>query len=500
MKRDQQSVASRVLGAMNTAPVRVLVLVVLFTAAAVREAFHLSAVLSPDVWWHVRTGLWIVQNHTAPHNGLFSQYPWLPWTASNWGYDILLAAAYKVFGLRSLPLASMTLQVLVAVAVYLLARGSRQSFWPAVFLSACAQYAFASVQPQPISCSIILFALELALLLRSRRSADVRRLLWLPLVFVAWANLHTTFTYGLLVVVLLLVTVAVEEICCRSGLTFLEGHVPAMPVLRLAAVTAGCVIASTFTPYTYRTYGAALKTVTSSAYHYVGELHAMNFRQPQDYVLLLLAMAVFVALGRLRSRDLFTALLMIFSLTISFAAQRDRWVVVLVAVAVMADALSSQHPQTGRQSEHGGRWEPLFTAGLTLVVVVTAAAHIPSGRELLLTKTADRFPVQAADYIRQNKLPQPLFNDYQWGSFLTWYLPEYPVAIDSRTDLYGDELNVAYSELINGYISLEANPSLARARTVLIKRHSGMSNAIASLPQFRVVYSDELASVLVRNN
>jgi hypothetical protein len=33
-----------------------------------------------------------------------------------------------------------------------------------------------------------------------------------------------------------------------------------------------------------------------------------------------------------------------------------------------------------------------------------------------------------------------MFNSYNWGGYLLWELPEYPVFIDGRTDLYDDEL------------------------------------------------------------
>jgi len=501
MNRDELSAASRFLGAMNAAPLRVLVLLVLFTAPAVNEAFHLSSLADADVWWHLRTGLWMMQNHAVPHNGLFSQYDSLPWTASSWGFDILLAAAYRLIGLRSLPLVSMGLQVAFAITVFLLARGSPANFWPPVFLLACSQYAAARLQPQPISCSMLLFALELAVLFESRRTGKLRPLLWLPLLFLAWATLDITFVYGLFALTLLLVAAAIERLCRRSQVTWFEGHMPAMPVLTLAALTAASVAAVMLSPYSYHVYGTVFKNAASSAYDYVGELHALNFRQARDYVLLLVAMAAFLSLGRRRSRDLFKVLLMIASLAISFAIQRDHWVVVLSAVAVIADAFASPESQAARKRQYHVRpWEKPFTAALVLVVIVAAALRIPSGSEPLIRTIGSTFPVQAADYIRQNHLPHPLFNDYQWGSFLTWYLPEYPVAIDARTDLYGDALNLEYFALINNYVSLEADPSFARARTVLLKRNSGLAESLGDLPEFSAVYTDDLATVVVRKN
>src|SRR5271165_6441167 len=89
--------------------VRLLTLTALFSAAAVYEAAHLSSLASSEVWVHLRTGIWILQNHAIPHTGLFSQYSNLPWNDSSWGFDVLLGAAYHLFGLRAIPFVLMVL-------------------------------------------------------------------------------------------------------------------------------------------------------------------------------------------------------------------------------------------------------------------------------------------------------------------------------------------------------------------------------------------------------
>ena len=104
---------------------------------------------------------------------------------------------------------------------------------------------------------------------------------------------------------------------------------------------------------------------------------------------------------------------------------------------------------------------------------------------------------RAADYIRQSRLPQPLLNSYPWGGFLTWYLPDYPVAIDGRSDLYGADINTAYFRLIQAEVPLDSHPAFAQARTILLEANSPMAAALSSLPGYRVVYRDDQAIVLV---
>jgi chromate transport protein ChrA len=92
-------------------------------------------------------------------------------------------------------------------------------------------------------------------------------------------------------------------------------------------------------------------------------LHAISFRRPQDYVLLLLAMAACFSLGRRRSRDMFQIILMIACLALAFTRQRDIWVLALASVAVIADGFRWAQLWRSRRTTvgHGSRrsWQPL---------------------------------------------------------------------------------------------------------------------------------------------
>lgn len=483
--------------AFNTS-VRVLTLLLLFSTAAVYEAVHLSSLADADIWWHLQTGLWILENHALPHSGVFSQCLAAPWTASSWGYEVLLAAAYKWIGLKAVPALLMALKIALAVSAFRLARGSRQNFWLAVSLVIAVQCSLLDLRPLPNLCSFVLFAIEVALLFQSRRTASLRPLFWLPLLFVFWTNLHLQFAYGLLVLGLFFAAALTEEICRRYGSTwFGDGQIP--PIGVIGAVTAVSGFATLLSPYSYHIYGAVAKNISPVAY--IADDHAMNFRHPQDYVLLLLAMAAFLALGRRRSHDLFKIALMIASSALAFGVKGDAGFLALAAAAVISEAYSIEKSETEQEIGHGpAHWEKLAIAGLLLIVYVAAVELIPSSGNLLLNKIAKSFPVRASDYIRENRLPSPLFNEYQWGGFLTWYLPQYPVAIDGRRDLYGDEANLVYFQVTSAEVPLNSDPAFAGAQTYLLPANSPMAEGLATIPDFTMVYRDDLAMVLVRKN
>ena len=484
---------------------RVVVLAATFTAFAAYEMRQLLALANNDIWWHLRTGLWILENHTVPADGIFSQSAARPWVDASWGFDVLAALFYRLGGLAGLPVFFAYLQVAIAVALFALALGASRRFWPAIALAAVAQFCLAPLQPRPALCSTIFLAIELALLLRARRTGDYRALYWLPLVFLLWVTLDKQFSYGLLVLALFCIAVAIEHL--GRPVAWFESSKPKIRLSTLAAVALVSFLATFVSPYTWHLHALLWQGATSTAAdRYFRELHSMRFREPQDYLLMLLAMTAFFALGRRRSRDLFLISLLAVSAVISFRIMRDNWFVVVCSVAIIGDALQCEtiNATTAGQSIWR-RGERLVATVLVLVVVVIAVVRFPGWSnvhegEQLLSSVEDKFPVGAADYIRQNHLPQPLFNSLEWGGFLTWYLPEYPVSIDGRSDLYGDDRNVAYFKLMLAEVPLQSDSTFTRAQTILLEANSPIAQALRSLPDFREVYRDKVAVVLVRGN
>ena len=513
--------------------VRVPALLGLFTVFALIEAVRcssLSSLSNADAWWHLSSGLWILQHHALPHTGVFSQLSDAPWIDASWIYDLKLAIFYRLIGLRAIPVFSMGCKAGLAVVTFLLAGGRRGNFRAAVLISLVAQYILAGVPPTPTYASVLLFGVELVALLEARRSG--RLPMWLPLVFLAWANADMHFVCGLGLLLLFAAVSVVEFSVAPPGLEsgmaathgLRRGLTPSaasrldssgdsrfssfikpgrQSIWMLGAVVAACMLATLITPYFFHPYQIFFGTTFSAANAYLPDCHAPGFRRAQDYVLLLLAMSGFLALGLRRSRDWFLIALLAISAGVSFYSQRDVWVVVLAAVAVLGETVaSSQFPVPGSQTpDSKAPWRELLISGglACLVLALAAFVILPRSASALLGKVGESYPVAASDVIRAQRLPQPLFNAFEWGGFLSWYLPEYPVAIDGRVTLYGDDYVVEYSKVMNADVRYTDFPAMANARTIVLPASAIMAQALKTLPGFKVAYSDSVALVLTRD-
>lgn len=453
-----------------------------------------APVLDADVWWHLKVGDWIVEHHAFPHFGLFSRTAATrPWMAYSWGYEVLLSRAYAWFGLIGLALFGILMTAAVAGTYFWMLHRLSGRFWLSWVLCLAGSLSFLfNVLPRPVFFSMMFFAVVLLLLLEADRSGRAQKLYWLPLVFVFWVNFHIQFIYGLIVVGIYVVTNLLQPAVARTSLAKRFADEPTFPPGVLFGVLAACVLACCLGPYSYHLFEVAL-SYSNAKFPYIvlDELKPPDFRHPSDYFLVLLAVAAFVAVFRRKDSSLFQLALLCVASVFAFRAVRDAWLLAMPAAAFLAV------PASERERAPALRWYEMASVCMTIALLLFLVARNTgfNTRELDRTISAE-YPVNAVNFIRRNPFPGPLYNDFGWGGFLIWYMPNYPVAIDGRTDLYGDELDFMTWKGISG--DYASDRFLQEAGVVLIPKETPLARVLATDPQFRLVYSDRLAVVFVR--
>jgi hypothetical protein len=357
-----------------------------------------------------------------------------------------------------------------------------------------AQYLLASLQPLPVYISVLALAGELVLLMRSRSTGKLQRLYWLPLLFMFWANVDIGFVFGIVVLLLFLTDSAIQYWTRQTGATWTDDQSP-LSITMPSVIAGGAILASFMTPYGWGAYCVFFAQATSTANAYFPELQAPRFRAPQDYILMLLIMSAFLVLGIRRSRDPFFLGLLGLCMVLAFRSQSDAWLAVLASIAVLASSTPASEDQPALLS----RRQLLFAVIAAVIVLFTASKlYLPRGREAILAKLSQSYPVSAANYIRHGNLPQTLFNPRPWGGFLAWYLPEYPVAVDGRVDLYGSDFNIQYAKTMNFDQHYSTFPPLNQAGTLILEKDSLIGQALPAVSGFKTAYSDDVAVVLLR--
>lgn len=512
MRMRTTTAAQQICELFERRPLQLLVLLGLLSAVAARAMLLRFSVLDLDIWWHIRVGDWIVEHHAFPHTGILSRTAAnRPWAAYSWGYELLLSRAYAWFGLVGVGMFGTLLTVAVAYAVYWMIRRLSGKFWVACILATvtCSAFLF-SLMPRPVFLSMILFAVTLTLILESQRPGRANILYWLPLVFLVWANCHIQFVYGLFVVGLFTGVHLLQQLGAHFGITTDFALPSLLSARRLVLIFAACLLATCIGPYSYHLYAIVFGYAGSKfPYTFIREFQALTFRAVAHYVELLLACAAFLALGRQKRIDFFKLALLTVASVVAFRTMRDSWFLCLAAAACIADSLVAQ-VWVGQTFGEGllsdaATHEPVETlpekAGLAAamaLLIYLIALNTGFNARGLDDAISSVFPVKAVNYLRQDPQPGPLYNTFDWGGFLTWYMPDYPVAIDGRTDLYGDELDMLFFDSERGADSYINDPYLNESGVVLLDRTKPLASILSGDQRFQKIYEDRLAVVFVR--
>jgi hypothetical protein len=276
---------------------------------------------------------------------------------------------------------------------------------------------------------------------------------------------------------------------------------PSFSSTTLVAIAAACILATLAGPYTYHPYQVAYEySKAKFTYAVILELQPLTFRGFSHFVELFLTAGGFFAVGWKRKVDLFKLALLAAATVIAYRTMRDAWFICLPAAACIADALALPQENERTATWFVETW--LEKLGVAAAVVVMLAL-ISNGTDFtprgLDRAISSQYPVNAVNYLRRNPLPGPLYNHLNWGGFLMWYMPQYPVSIDGRNDLYGDQLDQIFFNSQNAEKSYETDPYLNQAGVVLLSSDLPLAKVLTVDPRFQLVYRDQIATVFARS-
>lgn len=473
---------------------RVLQLAALAAFLVVIGAFAFYSKLSVidnDIWWHLKVGDWIIAHAAVPHTGILSRTAATrPWIAYSWGYEVLMSLSYRWMGIVGMGVYGTLLTLAVAAAVYWMLHRISGRFWTALCTAAvcCSAFLFNGM-PRPVFFSMVLFCITLALLLETNRDGHVRRLYWLPLIFAVWANLHIQFIYGLFLVGLLLATAVAQKVIPKLRSQF------TLPAAPLAAIFAACVAATMIGPNLYRPYVAVYEySKAKFAYSIIVELQPLSFRGYSHYAELMLALAAFYAVGWRKPLDLFKIALLAICSVVAFRTMRDAWFLAIPAAACLVD-----FPAPEEQRAAMVNWkESLGLAALVAGLLFVLAPSFDFTQRGIDRAISSEYPVNAVNFLRRNPQPGPLYNNLGWGGFLMWYMPDDPVAIDGRNDLYGDDLDKIFYASQNAEESYKTDPYLNESGVVLLDGELPLAKILSIDPRFKLIYQDAQSVVYAR--
>jgi len=469
-----------------------IIFILLFLIPAAQALLPLD---DPDIWWHLRTGQWVIEHGRVPWTDPFSSYgAGQVWIAYSWLFEILVYAIFSMFGLLGLVVFNVIFSLVIAVALYLLVRRAGLPFAAEIAITAVALFCLKPVlNPRPWLFSILFFIVELHVLLSASASKKTLGFFLLPLLFVAWANIHVQFIYGLATLALFIA----EPLFQRTiSLSRPNGDL-GWPFLRLRLVIMLlCLAATLITPHHVYLYKPIFEyALQTRVFQNIEEFHPMFFRTPGDWLVLALTLGAAFSLGWHRERRVYSYLLFGMGVFLAFRARRDVWFLVLSSLAVLIQCCA-QRPC----SKVFFHFMPDKVLSITGGVILSLFAFGYS-RDItepgLEKHVAKHFPASAVVFIKNNFVPQPLYNELDWGGYLIWALPNWPVSMDGRTNLHGEERLERSLSTWGGFPGWDRDPELDQAQLIVAKVNRPLWFLLGTDPRFRLVQQDDVAAVFV---
>ena len=454
-----------------------------------------------DIWWHLRAGQWVVEHGAVPaHDPFSTQGQDKAWVAYSWLFEVFAYGLFSWLGLAGLQVTQLLLSLAVVAALHRLVARRQPRFVWATGLTGLAVLSLAMLfkqRPWLFTMLGTTLTLDVVLDLRTGRR---NRLTWLlPGLYVLWANIHIQFVYGLGVLALACMAPVVDRLLGWHSDEESVNRLHFSARRRLGLLSGLCLLATLCNPYHVAIYRVVLEFATQPGpLGFIAEMKALEFRELCDWVMLALAGAAVFAIGRRRSLSSFELLLLMGAAFCSFRACRDLWFTVVVSAAI----LSTAGTQAASYAERFAL-TPLRCA-FVAVAVLAFAGLVAWQRDLsprrLNQEVASVFPAEAATLVRQRGYQGPLFNDYNWGGYLIWSLPQLPVALDGRANLHGDERIRRIGDTWAGAPGWRNDPDLAAAGVVIADAHSPLATLLLSDERFVAIRTeppDPVARVFV---
>ncbi len=467
--------------------------------------------LGADTWWHLRVGAWIWEHKRLPQVDWFSYTRYgTPWSPPGWPVQVLFYGLVRLAGYGALNVWTAIMVVLTYFLVVRSMRGGPYLRALALVLAALTGSLYQAARPYMVTTlltAFFLWALE-----TWARGYGERRLWMLVPAMVLWVHSHAGFLVGFLLWGVYFVESLVEAWCRPGRRTWRR-------VRRLGLLGVALVLASWLHPQGPGVWLYPWKTLGLERLTWIEEWKSPDFTRPETWPFLAWWFLMLLVLGtgspswRLRHGLLWMG----FGL-LGFRAVRNVALFSVVAPVVWtayarpwwARWRKRLSEMLRRGAKSASRWRPFGSSTtppvrpwvnrtLLLFAWVVALARLAavSTPSAIASYVAQTFPQGPVTYLKEVHPEGRLFNSYNWGGYLLWALPEYPVFIDGRTDLYGDAYLRLWASVVTAEPGWQGVLDEYGVTIVMLEPHWPLSKVLP-LAGWKEVYRDDHAVMFLR--
>ncbi len=457
----------------------------------------------PDMGWHIRNGQDILR-FGVPQGDLYSYTMFgYPWISHEWLTDVGFYLVYTHWG----PIALSVIFASIVLAAYLLAAGLGRRRLEIVLMtgliSALVAMSIVGIRAQMIT--LLGLAATLWLLFAWRDFPPYRgRLWWLVPMMLVWVNLHGGFAIGLVLVGSFWLIELIKYWLVKWHKLMDKKVLSIQQFWQLAGVGLSMAMITLINPYTWRVYEELIRTIfDQTVKRTIGEWMPVTLGTPQSTNLIIIAVLVCsLWLINNRKADFTKLILSVLFLGLSLTSWRNISLFPLVALPLLGDLLDDLSPKGFLEVLHS------VWIGLGLLALIGYFGFeryqtiVPFQTQPAMFQQMGAYPYGAVEYIKTNQPAGKLFNEYNWGGYLIWQLPERRVFMDGRMAIWKTAEQNAFQDYLTIAGGEDATPDLLKKYDVglvlVYKNRSGKNYFLQNNENWRIIYNDATAFLFQR--
>ena len=380
-----------------------------------------------DLGRHIKNGEIAITQRMIPQTNYYSHtYPDFPFLNHHWGTGVVFFLIWKVAGFAGLSVFFSLISIATLFIFFYLAK-KYANFELAVLATVVMLPVITSrVEIRPEAISYLFVALFFWILWE--HAASHRALIFLPILELIWVNMHVYFFLGIgLIGVFLFSAVCNKNLKLAKTLAIILVATSAVTLLNPAGLKGALYPLNIFTNYGYRVLENQSVVFLSKLILHVPSLYFIF-----AFEFLCLSWLVVFALDR---RNFFKNYLELFILSVLFSViawQAVRNFALFGYFALFVSAINFKNIK-------GKVFYPyIFTLCAFILFVLTLfSASYWTEKFSAVGVGLGQNVSQAADFYIANNLKGPIFNNYDNGGYLIFYLfPKEKVFVDNRPEAY----------------------------------------------------------------
>ena len=477
----------------------------LVTSIAILGVFAMAAriTMDTDTWWHLRAGGWIWEHKEILRTDPFSYTRFgEPWEYPGWLVEVPMYWIFRQFGPGGLNIWTALMVAIAFSFVWKTMHGGAFLRAFTLVLAASSSAVYWAARPYLVTFvfgAIYLWALEED---RGREYQGRTRNLWLlPLLMLIWANSHGGFIVGFILLGVYLLNAV------RVGFEGLKVviRLDRAGFVRLVFTIILCVLAVCINPYGPVMLLYPFKTVSITVLKdYIQEWQSPNFHALNVQPFIALLLTTFAAFGVSRRRVIFTDLALVSGFAyLGLMAGRNIALFAIPApmvitrhIASITDAIGSRMKLSFASKGIVPRGRAFLNASILVLLVLVTLIKVTIVYPGVVNEEAFRkgLPIDAVHFVRSTRPSGRMLSSYNWGGYLLWALPEYPVFVDGRTDLYNDQIIGEWLKAVRAEDGWQQVLERWEIRLILLEPATPLVSKLNSYG-WQLLYQDEISVV-----